>query len=132
MRLAFALAAAGLFGTGAFLLLKRDLIRVVMGIVLISQSAALTLIAAGITRGAAPILPVAGEISDPLTQAMLLTALVISLAVTALLLVIVHRVSLAYQTVERDELARREAEQDERLERESERRRRREEEEVLG
>jgi len=132
MRLAFALAAAGLIGTGAFLLLKRDLIRVVMGIVLISQSAALTLIASGLTRGAAPILPVAGAISDPLTQAMLLTALVISLAVTALLLVIVHRVSLAYETVERDEVAREEARRDEQLERESEQRRRREEEEILG
>ena len=40
MILAFALAAAVLFGCGAYLLLKRDLVRVVAGIMLISQSAA--------------------------------------------------------------------------------------------
>ena len=38
MILAFALAAAVLFGCGAYLLLKRDLLRVVAGIMLISQS----------------------------------------------------------------------------------------------
>lgn len=133
MRLAFALAAASLFGTGAFLLLKRDLIRVVLGIVLISQSAVLTLIASGLTRGEAPILPVEeATISDPLVQAMALTALVIGLAVTALLLIIVHRVSLSYETLALDEVAQREAEHDAELERESAVDRRREEEEVEG
>ena len=57
MKLAFALAAATLFGTGAYLLLNRDLVRVVLGVVLISQAAVLTLIASGLTRGAAPINP---------------------------------------------------------------------------
>ena len=132
MRLAFALAAAMLFGTGAFLVLKRDLIRVVLGIALISHSAVLTLIASGLARGAAPILPAAGTISDPLVQAMALTALVIGLAVTALLLVIVHRVSLSYETLELDEVARREAEKDAELERDSEADRRAEEEEIAG
>ena len=39
MNLAFALAAAVLFGTGAFMLLKRDLVRVVIGVSLVSHSA---------------------------------------------------------------------------------------------
>jgi len=52
MNLVFALAAATLFGTGAYLLLHRDLVRVVLGIVVISQAAVLTLIASGLTRGA--------------------------------------------------------------------------------
>ena len=42
MILAFALAAAVLFGCGAYLLLKRDLVRVVAGIMLISQCAMVT------------------------------------------------------------------------------------------
>lgn len=130
MRLAFALAAASLFGTGAFLLLKRDLIRVVLGIALISHSAVLTLIASGLARGKAPILPATGTLSDPLVQAMALTALVIGLGVLALLLMIVHRVSLAYETLEIDEVAQREAERDAELERESEVDRRAEEEEL--
>ena len=113
MRLVFALAAASLFGTGAYLLLNRDLVRVVLGIVMISQSATLTLIASGLSRGAAPILPLpSGAVSDPLSQAMALTAIVIGLAVTALLLAIVLRVALAYRSPDLDEVALDEAEHD--------------------
>lgn len=116
MNLAFALAAATLFGTGAYLLLHRDLVRVVLGVVLISQSAVLTLIASGLTRGAAPIYPLTERtVSDPLSQAMALTAIVIGLAVTALLLVLVLRVVQAYRSPELAELAGREAERDARL-----------------
>src|SRR6185312_16137303 len=53
MKLVFALAASLLFGTGAYLLLNRDLVRVVLGIVLVSQAATLTLIESGLSRGAA-------------------------------------------------------------------------------
>jgi multicomponent Na+:H+ antiporter subunit C len=119
MRLVFALAAASLFGTGAYMLLNRDLVRVVLGIVMISQSATLTLIASGLSRGAAPILPLpSGAVSDPLSQAMALTAIVIGLAVTALLLAIVLRVAQAYRTPDLDEVALDEAEYDARREQE--------------
>jgi multicomponent Na+:H+ antiporter subunit C len=115
--LVFALAAAVLFGTGAYLLLDRDLVRVVFGVVLISQAAVLTLVASGLTRGSAPIYPLEGTVSDPLSQAMALTAIVIGLAVTALLLVLVLRVVHAYRSPELAELAEREVERDARLER---------------
>jgi multicomponent Na+:H+ antiporter subunit C len=115
----FALTAAVVFGTGAYLVLDRDLVRVVLGLVLISQAAVLTLIASSLRRGVAPIYPLGrGEVSDPLSQAMALTAIVIGLAVTALLLVLVLRVAQAYRTDELDAVAREEAERDERLERE--------------
>jgi len=115
--LVFALAGATLFGIGAYLLLNRDLVRVVLGVVIISQAAVLTLIASGITRGAAPIYPLPDEtISDPLSQAMALTAIVIGLAVTALLLALVLRVVRAFRTRELDEVAEEEAERKARLE----------------
>ena len=118
MKLAFALVAATIFGTGAYLLLHRDLVRVVLGVVLISQAAVLTLIASGLTRGAAPIYPLTDRpVSDPLSQGMALTAIVIGLAVTALLLVLVLRVSLAYASREIDEVTEDEAEHDAALER---------------
>jgi multicomponent Na+:H+ antiporter subunit C len=120
MNLAFALAAAVLFGVGAYLLLKRDLVRVVVGVAVISQSAVLTLIASALTRGAAPIHPLPdAPISDPLVQSLALTALVIGLAVTALLLVVIDRVSHAYHTLASDELAAAEAARDAELERDS-------------
>lgn len=118
MNLVFALGAAVLFGTGAALLLDRDLVRVVFGVVLVSQAAVLTLVASGLSRGSAPIYPLAGDsVSDPLSQAMALTAIVIGLAVTALLLALVLRVVQAYRSRELAELAELEAERDERLER---------------
>jgi multicomponent Na+:H+ antiporter subunit C len=118
VNLAFALAAATIFGTGAYLLLHRDLVRVVLGIVLISQAAVLTLIASGLTRGAAPIYPLTERtVSDPLSQAMALTAIVIGLAVTALLLVLVLRVVHAFESRDIDEVAEEEAERDAQLER---------------
>jgi multicomponent Na+:H+ antiporter subunit C len=117
VKLVFALTAATLFGTGAYLLLNRDLVRVVLGVVVVSQATTLTLIASGLTRGAAPIYPLRRDVGDPLSQAMALTAIVIGLAVTALLLVLVLRVVVAFRSRELDEVAREEADRDARLER---------------
>lgn len=117
MKLVFALVIALLFGTGSYLLLHRDLVRVVLGIVVISQASVLTLIAASLSRGSAAIYPLQGRLSDPLSQAMALTAIVIGLAVTALLIVMVLRAVVAYRTQELDEIAQEEAARDEEEER---------------
>jgi multicomponent Na+:H+ antiporter subunit C len=120
MNLAFALTTAVLFGIGSYLLLKRDLIRVVVGVALISHAGVLTLMAAALRRGQAPIHPMAdGPVSDPVVQSLALTGLVIGLAVTALLLVVVDRVSHAYRTIAVDEVAAVEAARDAVLERDS-------------
>lgn len=119
MNLFLALIVAVLFGTGATLLLKPDLFRVVVGLVLIANAASLTVIASGIRRGQAPIEPlVEGEpVSDPLTQAMTLTALIIGFAVTALLLAMAYRVYVTHRSVDLDDLARSERRAEEELER---------------
>ena len=110
MILAVALAAAVLFGSGAYLLLKRDLVRVVAGIMLISQAATVTVIGSSLTRGTPAIQVRPGQaVSDPLPQALALTALVIGLATVALLLALVHRVVVVFRSAERDELAAGEA-----------------------
>ncbi len=99
MNLAFASAAAVLFGGGAFLLLQRDLLRIVAGVALISQAATLTLIGVSRSRGQAPIAPEADlPVSDPLPQALTLTALVIGLATLALLLSMVDRLVVVFDT----------------------------------
>ncbi len=118
MSLVFAAGAAALFGIGAYLVLRRDLVRVVLGIVIISQSSVLTLIASGLVRGQAPIDPEPGKpVSDPLSEAMALTAIVIGLAVTALLLTLVLRVVDAYRVRDLDEVSEEEADEEARLER---------------
>ncbi len=117
MNLVFALAAAILFGIGAYLVLQRDLVRLVLGVAVISQSAVLTLLAASLRLGAAPIYPLPeGTLSDPLSQAMALTAIVIGMAVTALLLVLVFRVAVAFRSDELEEVAGEEVSLDARLE----------------
>jgi multicomponent Na+:H+ antiporter subunit C len=101
MTITFALGVAILFGAGAYLLLKRDLIRIVGGIILISNAVTLFILVVGLTRGAAPIYPLPTDrpISDPLVQSMALTAIVITFGVTALLLSLVYRVSTANEPV---------------------------------
>lgn len=119
MTLFLAAVVACLFGTGTFLVLKTDLLRVVIGIVLISHAANLTLMASGLTRGKAPLYPLpADEVSDPLVQAMTLTALVIGFAVTALLLSLAYRVYATHFSVDFDRLAEEEARREAELERE--------------
>ena len=119
MNLFLALVVAVLFGTGASLLLKPDLFRVVAGLMLISYAACLTVIASGLRRGLAPIYPlVAGEpVADPLTQAMTLTALIIGFATTALLLAMAYRIYTTHRSVDLDDLSRSERSAEEALER---------------
>lgn len=109
-----------LFGTGAYLLLKSDLFRIVIGIALVANAANLALIASGVRRGVSPILPLAGgqQASDPLVQALTLTAIVIGFATIALMLALVERVHSTHHTVDLDELSHAEASQEQRLERE--------------
>ncbi|HSJ93120.1 MAG TPA: sodium:proton antiporter [Gaiellaceae bacterium] len=119
MILLFSGVVAVLFGTGAFLMLKADLFRVVVGMVMISNAAILALIGSGLSRGAAPIHPLPDErLSDPLVQAMALTAIVIGFAVTALLLAIAYRVYTSHESVDLDELSREEFRRERELERE--------------
>lgn len=97
-----AFAVAVMFGSGSYLLLKRDLIKVIGGMVLISNSANLFIMSSGLTRGREPIypLPEGKTISDPLVQAMTLTAIVISFGVSALLISMVYRVYQTHHSVD--------------------------------
>ena len=110
---------AVVFASGTFLLLQRDLTRMVVGIILISNSAVLFIISAGLTRGEAPIHPLgaAGSASDPLVQAMALTALIIGFGTAALLLAMVYRLYVTHHTVDAEEIADYEMRQAEALER---------------
>ena len=113
-----ALVFATIFASGTFLLLQRDLTRVVVGIILVSNSAVFFIISAGLTHGVAPIYPLEGEaVSDPLVQAMALTALVIGFGVAALLLAMVYRLYVSHRTVDAEEVADYEMRQAEALER---------------
>lgn len=96
--LTLAVLCGVLFGTGTVLLLSRALVRALLGVLLMGNGANLLYILASGRAGEAPLVqgmtdPVIGAdgISDPLPQAMVLTAIVITLAVTAFTLALAHR-----------------------------------------
>ncbi len=84
---------AALFTVGVYLLLERSLSRVLIGIILIGNGANLLFLVAGGAAGRPPIVGEAdpSEMSDPLPQAMVLTAIVITLGMTAFLLAMAYR-----------------------------------------
>ena len=83
-----------MFATGIYLLLERSLTRVLLGIVLIGNGANLLILATGGIPGLAPLY-VAGtpaeDYSDPLPQALILTAIVITFGISAFVLAMIHR-----------------------------------------
>ena len=83
-----------LFAVGIYLLLERSLTRVLLGIVLLGNGVNLLLLATGGPLGKAPFYQAGmppGEYADPLPQALILTAIVITFAVTAFMLGIIYR-----------------------------------------
>jgi multicomponent Na+:H+ antiporter subunit C len=110
MNFLLALTIAVVFAVGIFLLLARDLLRVVAGIIMISNAAILFVMAMARRIGRPPIypLPENAPISDPLVQALALTAIVISFGLTALLLGIVYRTALDHRSLAGRELAEQE------------------------
>lgn len=93
-----------LFGVGAYLMLQKRLLRLVIGTTLMSHGALMAIITlAGLERALPPFIQegIAAPMVDPLPQALILTAIVIGLGVTAFLLVLAYR---TYQTNQSDDL----------------------------
>jgi len=92
-----AIVVGGLFGAGVYLLMSRSPVRLIIGLVLLSNAINLLIFtAAGLIRGKVPLIPSdalrAVEVTaDPLPQALILTAIVISFGVLAFALVLFSR-----------------------------------------
>lgn len=129
----FAISTGILFGLGVFQLLRRDMIKVSMGFYILFTAINLFLLSVGVFNGNTPAyvapdaedgLPLylneAGEVegvtvvidgeketatpSDPLVQALILTAIVISFGSYALLLGLINVASLRFKTVDSDKI----------------------------
>jgi multicomponent Na+:H+ antiporter subunit C len=84
---------AVLYSVGVYLILERSLTRVVLGVLVLGNATNLLLLSAGGAAGSAPIIGLfaPAQMSDPLAQAMILTAIVINLGLAAFLLALIHR-----------------------------------------
>lgn len=82
-----------LFTVGTYLILNKNLLRIILGISIFSHATHLMLMAVnGLKKGAAPLLgEEAASYTDPVPQALILTSIVISFALTAFLLVLGYR-----------------------------------------
>lgn len=96
--------AIGAFVTaGVYLLTERSLTRVLLGVILIGNGINLLFLVSGGRAGGAPIVGATpdAEMSDPLPQAMVLTAIVITLGLTAFVLAMAYR---SWQLLGHDEV----------------------------
>lgn len=86
-----------------YLILSKNIVRVILGTAILSHAAHLMILAmGGLKTGSAPLLGEEAETYvDALPQALILTAIVISFAVTAFILVLAYR---AYQELGTDNL----------------------------
>jgi multicomponent Na+:H+ antiporter subunit C len=100
MTLLISLTVAVLFAAAAYLMLKRDLIRVITGMILLGNAANLFIMAAGLRRGSAPYVSTGETTADSMVQAMTLTAIVISFGVATLVLAVVYRVYDSHHSVD--------------------------------
>lgn len=87
------LTASFLVGCGVYLILERSLSRVLVGLLMLGNGVNLLFMIAAGPAGGPPIIGSTpeGEMSDPLPQALVLTAIVIALGTTAFLLAMAHR-----------------------------------------
>jgi len=100
-----ALAIGAMFGIGVFQMLRRNLIRSTIGLIIISNAMNLFLLSTGAYRGVvAAYTNAAGQRSDALPQALVLTAIVISMAGFSLVLALLCVLSTRYRTADSDDI----------------------------
>lgn len=92
----YVLSIGVMAGVAAYLLMSRNVLRMVLGLLLLGNSANLTIFVAGRMSSTLPPLINAGESTisisaNPLPQALILTAIVISFALTAFTVVLLQK-----------------------------------------
>ncbi|MDT8897781.1 MAG: Na+/H+ antiporter subunit C [Thermanaerothrix sp.] len=102
MILALALLVGVLFTVSLYLMMRRNLVKVLIGLIILSNAINLLIFTLGrLVRGRPPLIPMGATAlqppyADPLPQALILTAIVISFGVTAFAITLMRQV---YQTL---------------------------------
>lgn len=108
MEILLPLVVGSLVAAGLYLILRRSMMKLAIGLSLLSHAANLLIFtSAGLTRRGVPIIAAHAEAldntyADPLPQALILTAIVISFGVLAFTITLVYR---SYQVIRTDDLA---------------------------
>ena len=110
MEAALAVLVGILVAASVYLMLSRQILRFLFGLVLLSNAANLTIFAAGrLTRAEPPLIDIGqaapdGVVANALPQALVLTAIVIGFGLLAFALVLVYRCYSALGTLDSDDM----------------------------
>jgi multicomponent Na+:H+ antiporter subunit C len=112
MEALLAVAAGALYAAGTYLLLRRRLAQLIIGLGLLANGTNILIFTAGgLTRARPPVVPdgataLVAPYADPVPQALVLTAIVIGFGLTAFSLVLAHRVHATAGTDDIDDVGR--------------------------
>ena len=112
MEILLALASGALYMSGIYLMLRRRLAQLIIGLGLLSNGTNLLIfVSGGLTRAHPPLVPPGTEplmppYADPVPQALVLTAIVIGFGLLAFSLVLAHRVHATAGTDDVDDIGR--------------------------
>ena len=107
MEILLAITIGLLYAAGLFMILRRSLVKLIIGLVLLGNGANLLIFLLGrIVKGKPPIIPesskvITGAFADPVPQALILTAIVISFGLQSFAIILIKR---AYKVVGTDDL----------------------------
>lgn len=100
-----------LYASGIYMILRRSLVKLIIGLILLGNGVNLLIFLLGrITKGAPPIIPenldtFADIYADPVPQALILTAIVISFGLQSFAIVLIKRVYRIANTDDLDQLS---------------------------
>ena len=99
-----------LYASGIFMMLRRSMVKLLIGLILIGNGANLLIFLLGrITKGRPPVIAedaysLTGAFADPVPQALILTAIVIGFGLQAFAIVLLKRVYVVIGTDDLDTL----------------------------
>lgn len=105
MTILYALVGAGIVACALHMILSRNLVRMLLGLSMLATGTNLLLFLVGRIRSAQPPIVVEGrdtlgDAAEPLTQALILTAIVIGFALTIVMAILVLRAFRASSSVD--------------------------------
>jgi multicomponent Na+:H+ antiporter subunit C len=110
MEFLLAIITGLLYASGTYMLLRRSLVKLIIGLILLGNGANLLIFLLGrITKGKPPIIPedaytMTDLYADPVPQALILTAIVISFGLQAFAIVLIKRVYSVTDTDDIDQI----------------------------
>jgi multicomponent Na+:H+ antiporter subunit C len=110
MNLLLAIVTGVLYATGIYMMLRRSMVKLIIGLTLLGNGANLLIFLMGrLAKGRPPLIPdyadtISGLYADPIPQALILTAIVISFGLQSFAIILIKRVYAVVDTDDLDEI----------------------------